>query len=122
MVVLAALTGLPMQVVAASQKDLVAVFVLDTGIKSSFVEGPVRGDEETRVDHGSIVAKVLRQSTPSAEVISIAVVNPVSGQVDIGRYYKALGTVLDFMKANPDRRVVVNMSFGGKFYTERRRS
>ena len=87
----------------------VLIFVLDSPVDRRFLEGQVAGLTDRDITHGSLVARVIR-SYSSAPLRSITAER--EGAVDRAAYLAGLQEILDYARARPDVRVLVNVSLG----------
>ncbi|MFW5986172.1 MAG: S8 family peptidase [Halanaerobiales bacterium] len=87
--------------------DDVVIFVLDTRINSSVVEGkPVISSRD--ITHGSIVTRLLDKEAPAVTIIPLAVEE--YGDLSREMYRDGLRRVIRYKREHPAHRVLVNIS------------
>ncbi|MFO8006940.1 MAG: S8 family serine peptidase, partial [Candidatus Brocadiia bacterium] len=84
------------------------VFVLDSPVHEAFLEGRVLGLRSEDVTHGSLVARVLRSYCRAG--LAPVPVEGADGTVARDAYLDGLRTVLEYMRREPARAVIVNIS------------
>ncbi|MFB0566776.1 MAG: S8 family serine peptidase [Candidatus Aminicenantaceae bacterium] len=116
-VILSSISELPYCTARKTQRKVV-VFVLDTGVNSRFVGGEVRGDLDSEIGHGSIVAKAIRDQCSKCEIISINIQN-IFGDIVKSKVFNGLSKVLNYALENQEIDIIVNISSGSYIYDPR---
>jgi hypothetical protein len=88
----------------------VVIFVLDSPIDMSFVEGREAGRPASMIGHGSLVGRVIRRYC-AADIVSIPV-EELDGSISHEAYLRGLQYVLDYAAEHPQARMIANISLG----------
>ncbi|MFW5998349.1 MAG: S8 family peptidase [Halanaerobiaceae bacterium] len=99
-------------VATKTSKAEVTVFILDSEVDFDFVNRRIMY-EEKKVSHGSMVARVIQQEAPDAEIIPINVEKNNSIEKEL--YYSGLKEILEYVEEYPQKKVLVNISLA--FYS-----
>ncbi|MFW6008054.1 MAG: S8 family serine peptidase [archaeon] len=85
----------------------VTVFIIDSKIDFDFMNSRIMR-EKKNINHGSMVARIIKHEAPDAKIIPINVKK--NGSIKKNLYYSGLKKIKNYKINNPEDRVLVNIS------------